>query len=213
MHSILLHTLLHFVFGILSLQDPRHFVYGSDSFESQLHREITEMNHSSLSTSRTLILYNRCSSQHLRILPGREIDAKGQERDEFARLIITSKRFDGVTIQGERTGYYLCMNKKGQMIGRKRLKTGGSVTCVFTETINEVDKWTEFRPVQKTDWFIGFTREGQPKRIDRCRPGSKSVQFLKRKLPEDEVVDPNSPDLQQIMDFLERLKLDSRGNS
>lgn len=35
-----------------------------------------------------------------------------------ARLIIRTENFDGVTIQGEETGYYLCMNKKGAMVGR-----------------------------------------------------------------------------------------------
>ena len=70
-----------FIFLFFSWQDPRHFVYGSDGSDSF---EITDMNHS-LSTSRTLQLYNRASSNHLRILPMREIDAKGEDGDEFGK--------------------------------------------------------------------------------------------------------------------------------
>ena len=71
-----------FVLIFFSSQDPRHFVYGSDGSDSF---EITDMNHS-LSTSRTLQLYNRASSRHLRILPMREIDAKGEDGDEFGKF-------------------------------------------------------------------------------------------------------------------------------
>ena len=92
------------------------------------------------------------------------------------------------------------------MFLQKRFKTGGSVTCVFTEIINDYD-WTEFRPVQKTNWFLGFTRNGEPKRTDRCRPGSRSVQFMKRQLPDTPESDENQ-DLQQIMDLLKTLNLD-----
>ena len=74
---------------------------------------------------------------------------------------------------------------------QKRIKYGGSVTCVFTETISS-GGYVEFRPVQKTDWFIGFTKAGEARSVHKCKPGSRSVQFVKRKLPEETEPEPSS---------------------
>ena len=94
---------------------------------------------------------------------------------------------------------------------QKRLKSGGSVTCLFTETISELDNYTEFRPVQKTDWYIGFTHNGAAKNIKRCRPGSRSVQFLKLPLQEDrQVVKQPDEGIKQIYDMLRELMRESQ---
>ena len=61
-----------------------------DSLESHL-RDNTDMNDDSLATSRTLQLYNRCSNLHLRILPHKEIDAKGETGDVYGKLPETTK--------------------------------------------------------------------------------------------------------------------------
>lgn len=85
---------------------------------------------------------------------------------------------------------------------QKRIKSGGSVTCVFRETISS-DGYVEFRPVQKTDWFIGFTKSGEARSVHKCKPGSRSVQFVKRNLAEEaEEKEPEiGPEWDQIIDL------------
>ena len=72
-----------------------------------------------------------------------------------------------------------------------------------------MDNYTEFRPVQRTDWYIGFTHTGEAKNVKKSRPGSRSVQFLKLPLQEDRQVVKPDHSIQQIFEMLERL-MDSR---
>ncbi|XP_038070711.1 fibroblast growth factor 18-like isoform X2 [Patiria miniata] len=157
----------------------------------------------SKSQPNTLQLYSRASSKNIRIM-GRTIDANGSVWDEDARLIIRSDSLDGrITIQGEHTGYFLCINKKGLVVGRK-IKREGSVSCVFTETIRNT--YTELRLVQKTEMYLGFNKDGQAIPAHRTRPGVKSVQFLKRPLPEDNPADDTSMSSANSYSFYELIR-------
>ncbi|XP_022091707.1 fibroblast growth factor 18-like isoform X2 [Acanthaster planci] len=150
-----------------------------------------------------LQLYSRASAKHLRIM-GRNIDANGSFGDPDARLLFRTNSLEGqITIQGEQTGYFLCINKKGHVVGR-RLKKGGSVSCVFTETIN--NGYTELKLVQKTEMYLGFNRDGRAMRAQRTRPGVKSVQFLKRSLPESNSDDESSMSSADIYRFYQLIQ-------
>ncbi len=65
------------------------------------------------------------------------------------------------------------------------------VFCVFTETIS--DDYTELKPVQQTEMYLGFHKNGRAMSARRTRSGVKAFQFLKRPLPEDRPPDEESP--------------------
>ncbi|XP_033633009.1 fibroblast growth factor 17-like isoform X1 [Asterias rubens] len=184
--SILLHII---IIWCLSIQESVQLAYGNN-FE----RGMTGLDrNNSVSAPIHLQLYNRNSNKHLRIQE-RDIDAMGEDGEAYARIIIRTDSFDGwITIQGEESQYYLCMNKKGDVVGRKKLKMTSGVCCLFTETI--VDDYTEFKPVQRTEMYLGFNRDGGAVSARyRTRSGARAFQFLKRPLPEDRPPDDESPE-------------------
>ena len=76
---------------------------------------------------------------------------------------------------------------------QKKLKMTSGVCCLFTETI--VDDYTEFKPVQRTEMYLGFNRDGGAVSARyRTRSGARAFQFLKRPLPEDRPPDDESPE-------------------
>ncbi|XP_040200641.1 fibroblast growth factor 18 [Rana temporaria] len=63
-------------------------------------------------------LYSRTSGKHIQIL-GRRISAKGEDGDKYAQLLVETDTFGSqVRIKGRETDFYLCMNRKGKLIGK-----------------------------------------------------------------------------------------------
>ncbi|KAM9612330.1 fibroblast growth factor 8 isoform 2-T2 [Morphnus guianensis] len=68
---------------------------------------------------RTYQLYSRTSGKHVQILDNKKINAMAEDGDVHAKLIVETDTFGSrVRIKGAATGFYICMNKKGKLIGK-----------------------------------------------------------------------------------------------
>ncbi|XP_066507294.1 fibroblast growth factor 18b [Hoplias malabaricus] len=122
-------------------------------------------------------LYSRTSGKHVQVL-GRRIQAKGEDGDKFAQLVVEADSFGSqVRIRGKETNFYLCMTRKGKLVGRKA--SGGNVECVFTEIMLE-NNYTAWMSTRYTGWYIGFTKRGRPRRGPQTLPNQQDVHFMKR---------------------------------
>ncbi|KAG9491189.1 hypothetical protein GDO78_006517 [Eleutherodactylus coqui] len=74
-------------------------------------------------------LYSRTSGKHIQVL-GRRISAKGEDGDKYAQLLVETDTFGSqVRIKGKETDFYLCMNKKGKLVGKD--STDGSLQLLY----------------------------------------------------------------------------------
>lgn len=134
----------------------------------------------SLPFCRFIQLYSRNSGLHVRINEDRSIDAKGEDGDKYAKLIIESVSFGRVHIRGSVTNYYLCVDKRGRLRARARGKWKDN--CVFTDHLAD-NAYTEFRSVKYNKTLIAFNRSGRPRQASRpVKAGMKAVQFMERAL-------------------------------
>ncbi|XP_053422005.1 fibroblast growth factor 18 isoform X3 [Nycticebus coucang] len=79
-------------------------------------------------------LYSRTSGKHIQVL-GRRISARGEDGDKYAQLLVETDTFGSqVRIKGKETEFYLCMNRKGKLVGKP---DGSSKECVFIEKVLE----------------------------------------------------------------------------
>uniref|UniRef100_A0A3Q2H481 Fibroblast growth factor 18 n=1 Tax=Equus caballus TaxID=9796 RepID=A0A3Q2H481_HORSE len=70
-------------------------------------------------------LYSRTSGKHIQVL-GRRISARGEDGDKYAQLLVETDTFGSqVRIKGKETEFYLCMNRKGKLVGKVRSQEGG----------------------------------------------------------------------------------------
>nr|XP_006630871.1 PREDICTED: fibroblast growth factor 8 [Lepisosteus oculatus] len=68
---------------------------------------------------RTYQLYSRTSGKHVQVLGNKKINAMAEDGDAHAKLIVETDTFGSrVRIKGAETGYYICMNKRGKLIGK-----------------------------------------------------------------------------------------------
>uniref|UniRef100_G3Q1C5 Fibroblast growth factor 18a n=1 Tax=Gasterosteus aculeatus aculeatus TaxID=481459 RepID=G3Q1C5_GASAC len=80
-------------------------------------------------------LYSRTSGKHVQVL-GRRISARGEDGDKFAQLVVEADTFGSqVRIRGKATDFYLCMNRRGKLVGKKA--SNRSDDCVFVEKVLE----------------------------------------------------------------------------
>ncbi|XP_011906391.1 PREDICTED: fibroblast growth factor 18 isoform X2 [Cercocebus atys] len=64
-------------------------------------------------------LYSRTSGKHIQVL-GRRISARGEDGDKYAQLLVETDTFGSqVRIKGKETEFYLCMNRKGKLVGKE----------------------------------------------------------------------------------------------
>ncbi|XP_030648037.1 fibroblast growth factor 18-like [Chanos chanos] len=122
-------------------------------------------------------LYSRTSGKHVQIL-GRKISARGEDGDKFAQLVVEADTFGSqVRIRGKETNFYLCMNRRGKLVG-KRAKNGNA-DCVFIEIVLE-NHYTAWMSARYVGWYIGFTKRGRPRRGPQTLPNQRDVHFMKR---------------------------------
>ncbi|XP_066445552.1 fibroblast growth factor 18 isoform X2 [Eleutherodactylus coqui] len=123
-------------------------------------------------------LYSRTSGKHIQVL-GRRISAKGEDGDKYAQLLVETDTFGSqVRIKGKETDFYLCMNKKGKLVGKPE---GTSKECVFIEKVLE-NNYTALMSAKYSGWYIGFTKKGRPRKGPKTRETQQDVHFLKRTL-------------------------------
>ncbi|XP_015203505.2 fibroblast growth factor 17 isoform X1 [Lepisosteus oculatus] len=121
-------------------------------------------------------LYSRTSGKHVQIR-GRRITATAEDGNLFARLFVETDTFGSrVRIRGAESGQYLCMNRKGNLIGKP---SGKSKDCVFTEVVLE-NSYTAFQNARYEGWYVAFTRTGRPIKASQTRENQREVHFIKR---------------------------------
>ncbi|XP_014446361.1 fibroblast growth factor 17 [Tupaia chinensis] len=108
-------------------------------------------------------LYSRTSGKHVQVT-GRRISATAEDGNKFAKLIVeTDTSGSRVRIKGAESEKYICMTKRGKLIGKP---SGKSKDCVFTEIVLE-NNYTAFQNARHEGWFMAFTRQGRPRQASR----------------------------------------------
>ncbi|XP_056448176.1 fibroblast growth factor 17-like isoform X2 [Gadus chalcogrammus] len=121
-------------------------------------------------------LYSRTSGKHVQI-QGKRVSATAEDGNTFARLYVETDTFGSrVRIRGAESGRYLCMNRKGKLVGKPN---GRGMDCIFTEVVLE-NNYTAFQNARYDGCFVGFTRKGRPLRASRTRQNQREVHFIKR---------------------------------
>ncbi|KAG2462917.1 FGF8 factor, partial [Polypterus senegalus] len=126
---------------------------------------------------RTYQLYSRTSGKHVQVLSNKKINAMAEDGDAHAKLIVETDTFGSrVRIKGAETGYYICMNKRGKLIGKRN---GKGKDCVFTEIVLE-NNYTALQNAKYEGWYMAFTRRGRPRKGSKTRQHQREVHFMKR---------------------------------
>ncbi|XP_032806405.1 fibroblast growth factor 8 [Petromyzon marinus] len=125
---------------------------------------------------RSYQLYSRTSGKHVQIV-GKRINARADDGNKFAKLTVETDTFGSrVRIKGAESGYYICMNKKGKLVGKKE---GKDTDCVFKEIVLE-NNYTALESVMYGGWYMGFTRKGRPRKGSQTSQHQREVHFMKR---------------------------------
>ncbi|XP_017312695.1 fibroblast growth factor 8b [Ictalurus punctatus] len=127
--------------------------------------------------TRTYQLYSRTSGRHVQVLSNKRVVANGEDGDVHAKLIVETDTFGSrIRIRGAKTGFYICMNKKGKLIGRRK---GHGKDCIFTEIVLE-NNYTALQNAKYKDWYMAFTRKGRPRKATRTQQHQREAHFMKR---------------------------------
>nr|BAQ36085.1 fibroblast growth factor 8b-2 [Cyprinus carpio] len=106
-----------------------------------------------------------------------------------AKLVVETDTFGSrVRIRGAKTGYYICMNKRGKLIGRRK---GRGRDCIFTEIVLE-NNYTALQNAKYKGWYMGFTRKGRPRKATQTRQHQREAHFMKR-LPRGHLLTEQKP--------------------
>ncbi|KAG7465367.1 hypothetical protein MATL_G00175790 [Megalops atlanticus] len=157
-------------------------VFGADSVNFSVHVENQTRVRDAISRRqhRVYQLYSRTSGKHIQVL-GRRISARGEDGDKYAQLVVEADTFGSqVRIRGKETNYYLCMNHRGKLVGKKA--SGRSTDCVFVEMVLE-NHYTALMSARYAGWYVGFTKRGRPCPGARTLPNQQDVHFMKRPPP------------------------------
>ncbi|KAB1255960.1 Fibroblast growth factor 17 [Camelus dromedarius] len=162
-------------------------------------------------------LYSRTSGKHVQVT-GRRISATAEDGNKFgetqpspeatrtpawprlarSKLIVETDTFGSrVRIKGAESEKYICMNKRGKLIGKP---SGKSKDCVFTEIVLE-NNYTAFQNARHEGWFMAFTRQGRPRQASRSRQNQREAHFIKR-LYQGQLPFPNHADRQKQFEFV-----------
>ncbi|KAF4105828.1 fibroblast growth factor 8 isoform X1 [Onychostoma macrolepis] len=138
---------------------------------------------------RTYQLYSRTSGKHVQVLANKKINAMAEDGDAHAKLIVETDTFGSrVRIKGAETGYYICMNRRGKLIGKRN---GQGKDCIFTEIVLE-NNYTALQNVKYEGWYMAFTRKGRPRKGSKTRQHQREVHFMKR-LPKGHQIAEHRP--------------------
>ncbi|XP_064896978.1 fibroblast growth factor 17 isoform X2 [Columba livia] len=142
-------------------------------------------------------LYSRTSGKHVQV-NGKRITATAEDGNKFAKLIVETDTFGSrVRIKGAESEKYICMSKRGKLIGKPN---GKSKDCIFTEIVLE-NNYTAFRNARYEGWYMAFTRQGRPRRASRSRQNQREAHFIKR-LYRGQLPFPNNAERQKQFEFV-----------
>ncbi|XP_009569708.1 fibroblast growth factor 17 isoform X1 [Cuculus canorus] len=142
-------------------------------------------------------LYSRTSGKHVQV-NGKRITATAEDGNKFAKLIVETDTFGSrVRIKGAESKKYICMSKRGKLIGKPN---GKSKDCIFTEIVLE-NNYTAFRNARYEGWYMAFTRKGRPRKASRSRQNQREAHFIKR-LYRGQLPFPNNAEQQKQFEFV-----------
>ncbi|XP_052010981.1 fibroblast growth factor 18-like isoform X1 [Xyrauchen texanus] len=164
---------------MLVMCNPLQQVFGVDGVNFSVHVENQTRARDAMSRRhhRVYQLYSRTSGKHVQVL-GRKISACGEDGDKYAQLVVEADTFGSqVRIRGMETNFYLCMNRRGKLIGKK--VSNRNADCVFIEKVLE-NNYTALMSARYAEWYVGFTKRGRPRRGPHTLPNQQDVHFMKR---------------------------------
>ncbi|XP_074613029.1 fibroblast growth factor 18-like [Acropora palmata] len=148
-----------------------------------VHNETFKTDKNNPPIKRKVQLYSRASQLHIQIRKS-EVDARGQDGSEYARLVLESDNFRRIRIRGEKANRYLCVTKKGELVARiKKQRFTVMKRCIFNEEITG-EGWFQYRSTKYPSFVIGFSKAGRPMNGRKSAKRSKYRQFTLRELPE-----------------------------
>ncbi|XP_077379174.1 fibroblast growth factor 17 [Festucalex cinctus] len=148
----------------------------SPNFNQYVRTQGTVTDQVSRRQVRNYQLYSRTSGKHVQI-QGKRISATAEDGNIYARLFVETDTFGSrVRIKGAESGRYLCMNRKGKLVGKP---SGCSRDCIFTEIVLE-NNYTAFQNAKYESWYVAFTRKGRPIKASKTRENQREVHFIKR---------------------------------
>ncbi|KAG2455652.1 FGF18 factor, partial [Polypterus senegalus] len=165
-------------------------IFAEESVDFRIHVENQTRARDDMSRKQLRVyqLYSRTSGKHVQVL-GRRISARGEDGDRYAQLVVETDTFGSqVRIKGKETEYYLCMNRRGKLVGKLNDK---SKECVFVEKLLE-NNYTALISAKYSGWYVGFTKKGRPRKGPRTQENQQDVHFMKR-YPKGVPPDPQRP--------------------
>ncbi|XP_073698523.1 fibroblast growth factor 8b [Garra rufa] len=163
----------------VSVPNFKHHVTEQSRLSDRMSRRLT----------RTYQLYSRTSGKHVQVLGNKRVNANGEDGDIHAKLVVETDTFGSrVRIRGAKTGYYICMNKRGKLIGRRK---GRGRDCIFTEIVLE-NNYTALQNAKYKGWYMAFTRKGRPRKAMQTRQHQREAHFMKR-LPRGHLLTEQKP--------------------
>uniref|UniRef100_A0A673K591 Fibroblast growth factor 17 n=1 Tax=Sinocyclocheilus rhinocerous TaxID=307959 RepID=A0A673K591_9TELE len=131
-------------------------------------------------------LYSRTSGRHVQI-QGKRVSATAEDGNTFARLYVETDTFGSrVRIKGAESGRYLCMNRRGKLVGKMLShfflhKALGQLDGdnEGTEIVLE-NNYTAFQNAKYEGWYVAFSRKGRPIKASKTRENQREVHFIKR---------------------------------
>ncbi|XP_061889465.1 fibroblast growth factor 8b isoform X2 [Entelurus aequoreus] len=165
--------------GYLLLQFTALCFYAQSRLSDRMSRRLT----------RTYQLYSRTSGKHVQVLSNKRVNANGDDGAAHAKLEVETDSFGSrVRIRGVKTGYYICMNKRGKLIGKRK---GRGKDCIFTEIVLE-NNYTALQNAKYDGWYMAFTRKGRPRKASKTKQHQREAHFMKR-LPRGHLLSERRP--------------------
>uniref|UniRef100_A0A673H049 Fibroblast growth factor n=1 Tax=Sinocyclocheilus rhinocerous TaxID=307959 RepID=A0A673H049_9TELE len=176
----------------VSVPNFKHHVTEQSRLSDRMSRRLT----------RTYQLYSRTSGKHVQVLGNKRVNAIGEDGDihgnklmvfslqnYMSKLVVETDTFGSrVRIRGAKTGYYICMNKRGKLIGRRK---GRGRDCIFTEIVLE-NNYTALQNGKYKGWYMAFTRKGRPRKATQTQQHQREAHFMKR-LPRGHLLTEQKP--------------------
>lgn len=128
-------------------------------------------------------IYSRASGKYIQVKRN-GVDAGGVNGSQYALLKLeTGDLASLVTIQGVKTNRYLCLNRIGHIVTRKKKQEFSTMKrCEFYQ--EDIKGYDQYRSAKYPQWILGFSRRGRIlSGIKSANCKSKCSYFLRYQQP------------------------------
>ncbi|XP_073990722.1 fibroblast growth factor 1-like [Rhodnius prolixus] len=124
---------------------------------------------------------------HLIIRSDGSVLGDNDDSNPYAIMEFTSAGFGEVKIRGIQANLYLAFNKKGQLYGE--IDPFEEAT-IFRESL--LNSWNIYlsKKYEHLNWYVGIKKSGKSKNGQLTKLGQKAIQFLPRRIPNNEDIIP-----------------------